>query len=189
MGSVLIVSGASKGSQILAELCCANSCEHVVMAESGAQARRLLIDNSYDLVIINTPLHDEFGQELALNLTTSSTSGIILIVKSELADTVSAKVEDYGVFVVPKPINRQLFYQSFKLVAAARKRLMGLKNENIKLQNKIEEIRLVDRAKYTLIQYLKMTEPQAHRYIEKQAMDMRLTRREIAEEILKTYES
>ncbi len=165
MGSVLIVSGASKGSQILAELCCANSCEHVVMAESGVQARRLLIDNSYDLVIINTPLHDEFGQELALNLTTSSTSGIILIVKSELADTVSAKV------------------------AAARKRLMGLENENIKLQNKIEEIRLVDRAKYTLIQYLKMTEPQAHRYIEKQAMDMRLTRREIAEEILKTYES
>jgi response regulator NasT len=34
-----------------------------------------------------------------------------------------------------------------------------------------------------------MTEGQAHRYIEKQAMDMRTPRKEIAENILKTYET
>ena len=46
----------------------------------------------------------------------------------------------------------------------------------------------MDRAKCVLIQYLNMTETQAHRYIEKQAMDLRTTRRQIAEGILKTYE-
>ncbi|MEE1492275.1 MAG: ANTAR domain-containing protein, partial [Massilioclostridium sp.] len=111
-----------------------------------------------------------------------------LLVKSELADDISAQVEDFGVLVVSKPLSRQLFYQSIKLVMVTRRRILGLKTENDKLQNKIEEIRLVNRAKCVLIQVLKLTEPQAHRYIEKQAMDLRLTRRAVAENILKTYE-
>ena len=45
--------------------------------------------------------------------------------------------------------------------------MLGLRQENIKLQKKIEEIRLVDRAKCALIQYLGLTESQAHKYIEK----------------------
>ena len=52
----------------------------------------------------------------------------------------------------------------------------------------MNEVRIINRAKCCLIEYLKMTEPQAHRYIEKQAMDLRQTKREIAESILKTYE-
>ena len=52
----------------------------------------------------------------------------------------------------------------------------------------MEEIRLVDRAKCALIQYLSLTEPMAHRYIEKEAMDRRVSRREVAEGILRTYE-
>ena len=53
----------------------------------------------------------------------------------------------------------------------------------------VREVRLVARAKCILMQYLNMTEAQAHRYIEKQAMDMRLSRLNVAENILKTYES
>ena len=57
------------------------------------------------------------------------------------------------------------------------------------IQVKIEELRIVNRAKFVLIAYLKMSEATAHRYIEKQAMDMRITKREVAESILKTYEN
>ena len=119
----------------------------------------------------------------------STASGVLLLVKSELADPLSEKVESCGVFVVPKPVSRQLFFQAVRLAAASRSRILGLQNRNLQLQEKIEEIRLVDRAKCALIQYLDMTEPQAHRYLEKQAMDMRCTRREIAEAVLRTYES
>ena len=70
---------------------------------------------------------------------------------------------------------------------ASRKRVQNLESENHKLQKKIDEIRLVDRAKCILIQYLNMTEPQAHKYIEKQAMNMRQSRLQTAEMILKTY--
>ena len=122
-------------------------------------------------------------------MTQSTDSGILMLVKAELADAVSAKVEDYGVFVIPRPVGRQLFFQTVKLIHASRKRVLGLQKENGRLQQKIEEMRLVDRAKCTLVQYLGLTEPQAHRYLEKQAMDMRMTRREVAEEILRTYET
>ena len=51
----------------------------------------------------------------------------------------------------------------------------------------MEEIRLVNRAKWVLIDQLRMTEQEAHRYIEKQAMDRCVTRRAVAESILATY--
>ena len=78
---------------------------------------------------------------------------------------------------------------SFKIPADNQKELDFLKFQNQKLQNKLEEIRLIDRAKCVLIQYLNMTEQQAHRYIEKQSMDLRQSRVVTAESILKTYES
>ena len=48
----------------------------------------------------------------------------------------------------------------------------------------MEEIRLVNRAKWLLIEQRGMDEPTAHRYIEKQAMDRCVTRRAVAEEIV-----
>ncbi|WP_101910528.1 ANTAR domain-containing response regulator [Marasmitruncus massiliensis] len=189
MGSNLVVSSSTQGQNLLADLLKVAGNTAPVCASSGNEARRMLVDQEFELIIINTPLSDEFGHELAIAVTHRSSAGIILLVKSELADDVSARVEDYGVLVVSKPIGRPLFYQALKLAEASRKRLMGLQSENTRLQSKIEEIRLVDRAKCALIQYLDMTEQQAHRYIEKQAMDLRTTRKNIAQNILQTYET
>ena len=75
------------------------------------------------------------------------------------------------------------------LFRSAQRRVRGLKKENAKLQNKIVTIKKIDRAKCALIQYLNMSEEQAHKYIERQAMDRQVTREKIAESILKMYES
>ena len=55
------------------------------------------------------------------------------------------------------------------------------------LEDKMGEIRLVNRAKWALINSCHMTEEDAHRYIQKQAMDRCVAKKVIAEEILKTY--
>lgn len=62
-----------------------------------------------------------------------------------------------------------------------------LHKKAMSVEEKMEEIRTVNRAKWLLIENLKMTEPDAHRYIEKQAMDRCVTKREVAEGILRTY--
>ncbi|WP_313340235.1 ANTAR domain-containing protein [Sedimentibacter sp.] len=189
MDSVLIVSNSDKGITLLTQLLNDNGITKITSVKSGAEVRRLINMTEFDLTIIITPLPDEFGDNLAITITEISTSGVILITKHEVADEIEAKVEDYGILVVSNPIVRQVFYQAQKLALATKKRLSGLKNENIRLQNKIEEIRLVTRAKCVLIEYLNMTENQAHKYIEKQAMDLRTPRKEIAQNILKAYET
>ena len=56
-------------------------------------------------------------------------------------------------------------------------------------EEKRRQMKVINRAKKTLMDYLNFTEPQAHRYIEKHAMDMRVKKIEIAKGILKIYES
>ncbi len=188
MNSVLIISGNDKDREMLCELCGSLSFSDITTVKNGKQALEKIADSIYELVIINTPLPDEFGNELAISLSESSCSGVLMLVKNELAEDTFSKVEDYGVFVLQKPISRNLFSQSIRLISASCKRFLGLRQKTANLETKIDEIKLIDRAKCTLIRYLSMTEPQAHRYIEKQAMDMRLSKRAIAESILNTYE-
>jgi two-component system, response regulator PdtaR len=189
MNRVLIVSSSKNTRVFFEELLNQNSCKEIIIANNCSEARRILIERDFELCIINAPLSDEFGTDFAINMVNKNIGQVMLIVKSELADDVSAKVEDLGVFVVAKPFSRQVFWSALKLITAAHNRMMGLKNENVQLQKKIEDIRFIDRAKCVLIEHLKMSETEAHKFIEKQAMDMRTTKREIAAGILKTYES
>ncbi len=53
---------------------------------------------------------------------------------------------------------------------------------------RIDDIRLINRAKSALMKYLQFTEPQAHHYLEKHAMNNRCTRREAAIHIINMYE-
>jgi len=52
-----------------------------------------------------------------------------------------------------------------------------------------EDDLLVERAKRLLESQLQMTEQEAHRFIEKTAMDRCIKRRRVAEIIIRTYES
>ena len=67
--SVLIVSGTQKGAAYITELLSPREFAPMTTALSGGDARRLLLRRSYDLVVINTPLPDEFGHELAEYIT------------------------------------------------------------------------------------------------------------------------
>ena len=60
-------------------------------------------------------------------------------------------------------------------------------DEKAALSAKIEELRLINRAKCVLIDQLRMSEADAHHYIEKQAMDRCISRRAMAEKILSAY--
>lgn len=187
--SVLIVSSNEKTASFITQLLDPALYRPVSIAKSGNEASRMLISSTFDIVIVNAPLSDELGYELALNISEKSVSGIILMVKNEIFDEVCDRVEDYGILTVSKPLSKQLFYQSLRLVVATREKLKSLEKENVRLQVKIQEIRIINRAKWALIEYLKMSESQAHRYIEKQAMDMRITKKAVAEGILRTYET
>lgn len=189
MDRVLIISSSAKGGEILTDLLQDRDIRQLTVADSAAQARRYLKAEFFELIIINAPLSDETGKELAIQAAEDTVAGVIFLAKPDRADFAGSWAEDCGIFQIPKPVSRGLFDQVLQLVRAYHRRLMGLQKENTQLQQKIQDIRLVDRAKCVLIQYLDMTEAQAHKYIERQAMDLRTSKREVAQGILRTYES
>ena len=187
MESALIVSNTDKSTAFFTEMLTAASVGHIAAAQSCAQSRRLLLERDFDLVIVNAPLRDESGESLSRHIASREDSQVILIVKSEFFDAVSSICEEDGVLTVSKPVNRSVLWSALRLAISAQSKLKRIKAENSQLKRKIEDIRVVDRAKCLLISHLNISEQEAHRYIEKQAMDVRSTRRVVAEGILKTY--
>ena len=188
MENVLIVSCLEKGTEFFFELLRSMGFQQITIVKSGGEARRTLLEKYFDLVLVNAPLKDESGESLSRYIACKEAAQVILVVKSEYFDAVSALCEDDGVLTISKPVNKAVFWSALSLVKAAHKRLKRAHSENAKLKQKIEDIRVIDRAKCVLISYMNLDEQKAHRFIEKQAMDMRTTKREIAEDILKTYD-
>lgn len=188
MNRILITCSTDKGGKVLTDIL--KEMGYVVdSVKSGTAARRKILECEYDLVIIDSPLIDEVGIDLAIQITKGeSTTGVIMIVKSENADMISEKVEKYGVFIIPKPFSKPLLYQGVKFVFTSLIRFKKIKENEKKLLKKVEDIRIVDRAKCILIQYNNLTEQDAHRIIEKRSMDDRISKRVVAEKIISDFE-
>ena len=186
-GSVLLVSGSEKGAAALLQLLPHSSDTRPTAVSSAGEARRLLLAHSFDLIVVNAPLSDEPGTELAIHAAETTSAGVLLLVRADVLETAAEQVEDYGVFTVPKPIQRQAVLQALRLAWATRARLRRLEQENRRLSEKLSELRAVSRAKWLLIEREHMTEADAHRHIEKTAMDSRRTRRQVAEDIIDKY--
>lgn len=189
MSSALIVTYAEKSIAFFDELLNAAFIDDVVHVKSCGEARRLLLERDFDFAIINAPLKDERGESLSIDIAETGVTQVILIVNNEFYEAISQVTEEAGVLTIIKPLSKELLWSALKLAMSAHNRFKKINKENIKLKQKIEDIRIIDRAKYILFSHYKMSEQEAHRYIEKQAMDMRVTRRKIAENILKTYDN
>jgi len=189
MESALIVSRTEKSIDFFTELLRAASIHQITAAQSCGEARRRLLERSFDLVIVNALLRDESGERFSRDTAANGTSQVILVVKNEYFDAVSAVCEGDGVLTIAKPVNKTMFWSALTLAKSAHNRIRRMQAENARLQQKLEDIRAVDRAKCILISGLALSEQEAHRTIEKQAMDTRRTRREVAEDIIITYEN
>ena len=186
--SVLIVSASDSFNTALTGLLPPTDYWPVGIVKSAAAARRSILGREYDLVIVNTPLPDEFGSRFAIDVCSAYSSGVLLLVKNEQFEDVYGRVMEHGVFTLAKPTSSQMISQSLRTLCTMRERMRRMEEKQQTIEDKISEIRLVNHAKWLLIECLSMTEAEAQRYIEKKAMDARSSKREMAENIIKTYE-
>ena len=187
--SVLIVSGSERSRETLAEVFSTTRYSPVTTRGSAAEARRLVLDVPYSLVFINTPLPDEPGSQLALDLSNSRNCCVALLVPGDQYDQVNEQVEDAGVLTLGKPCTAAQLRQAASMMSATRFKLADLEQKTATLEEKMEEIRLVNRAKWMLIERRGMDEATAHRYIEKLAMDARQTRRLVAQTLIRSLDN
>ena len=184
---VLVAGGNEKLCELLSEILPKNEYAFLPPAKTDGEVRRLTMDRSVDLVILNAPLKDEFSIQLAQDLAENN-MGVLLLTGSDVFEQVSYRVEQSGVITLAKPTTKQSMYIALRALTALRSKLLQMEQKTKALQQKVADIHTVNHAKWLLIQHDNMTENEAHRFIEKQAMDMRLSRREVAESIIRTYD-
>lgn len=157
-------------------------------ADSARQALEQFDAGGIDGVLIAEPVTGSSGEELALQLKKRNCMAVLLLAEPTHADAAAALLEQSGVLVLPNDAPESLILQTIRLLAAVRNQLEQMQHKTEKLEAKVADIRIINRAKLLLVQHLQMTETEAHKYIEKQAMNTSMPRRTIAENIIRTYE-
>lgn len=185
--SVLVVSASDKFNTSLQELFSDFKYSPVRFEASISTAKQALVEREYDFIVINSPLPDDNGIRFSIDVCSNKKSAVMVLIRNEIYASVFDKVYMHGVYTLPKPTSKQIILQGLDWMASTRERLKKLEKKTLSLEDKMQEIRMVNRAKWLLITELKMTESDAHRYIEKQAMDRCVSKKEIAGEIIKTY--
>ena len=110
-------------------------------------------------------------------------SGVILAVPTEVYQNVNDHLIEHGVMTLQKPIKLAELERMIRLVIAMNDRLRAVHKKLRTLNEKMEELKIVSRAKIVLVER-GMSEADAHEYIIREAMNKGLTKRQVAEEIV-----
>ena len=181
--SVLVVTKDIKTSTLISAMLVPPMFD-VILAEDFNEARRLCTERVFNIVVVD--FADGDGTDFAVDIS-SCTSTILLLAPTQFFDQLSYRVEPYGILTITSPFDQFYFYNMIKIAIAVQYKVQVLSSQTIKLKEKMEEIRIVNRAKMLLMQNKEMSEQEAHRFLEKQAMDRSMKRIAVADEIIQTY--
>jgi two-component system, response regulator PdtaR len=92
---------------------------------------------------------------------------------------------DAGVMAyVVKPFTIDDLIPAIEIAATRHAQMLALKSEVADLTERLETRKLVDRAKGLLMQAMKLSEPEAFKWIQRTAMDKRVSMKEVAEAVI-----
>lgn len=187
MKKILLVSGSEKSIQAIASF--VNGFEDVSSdsAKTAEEASQLMESGKYDAMIVNTPLNDGQGIDICVYVCEKLMYPVLLMTNDVTYKRVSGDIRKKGIIITSRPVEKKSYSALCCSLFTMCSLMNRMRDENRKLRFSLEEARLVSRAKSMLIKDMNMTEDQAHRFIEKQAMDLRTTKRNIAQNIIKTY--
>ena len=182
---VLVVSAAENFNAAITTILPESVYQPILSVTSVAAAKRAVSESMFDIVFINSPLPDDTGIRFAIDLCALKETVALLVVKSDIHGDVYDRVVEYGVFTMAKPFSKAALLQALGWITSTRERLRSFEKKTVTIEEKMKEIREINRAKWLLIGERGMSEPEAHRYIEKQAMDCCISRQEVAEGIIR----
>ncbi len=182
--SVLLVTKDNKISSSIMQMLIPPIFE-VTLCSDFNEARRKVNEVVYKIIIVDSG--DDSGATFSIDIS-DTLSTIVLLAPNSLFDQISYRVESYGVLTISKPFDAFYFYNMIKIALAVQAKIQRISSQNVKLKVKMEEIRVINRAKMLLIQHRQMTEDDAHHFIERVAMDKGLKKINAAQEIIVEFE-
>ena len=186
--SILIVSASEQLTAFVKKVISDGRFSGIEVRKSVAQAAQELLNRHYDVILVNAPLPDDFGVEFVLDICDRYTSGVLILTPGDVCDDVTDRVIDYGVVVLAKPVTNRALARNIRHLCAIQDKIRNTEKKVLSLEEKINEMRIVNQAKCLLIEKEQISEEEAHRRIGKQAMDRCISRKLVAEEIIEKYE-
>ena len=157
----------------------------VLTAETVQEARRAVEREKIALMVIFSPLKDE--EEIPRLFDMAERRGIAAgyIVGREIYGETAYRLEGRNVFVVAYPLQMDQVLQLVSFLHQVQRRFWLVLSEQERLQRQVQDIQIACRVKCLLVEKREMTEEEAHHFIEQEAMNTGLSKREDALKILK----
>ena len=154
----------------------------VAQASDGAEAITLVAEHKPDLAILDVKMPILDGISAAEEII--ATCPVLMLTAFSQRELVD-RARDAGVMAyVLKPFTINDLVPAIEIAISRHLQMKSLAAEVADLHERLETRKIIDRAKGILMAALNLTEPQAFSWIQKAAMDRRLTMKEVAEAVI-----
>ena len=156
----------------------------VAEAGDGEAALRLARERKVDVALldISMPLLD--GLTVAAELTEAGDCAVVVVTAFSQREVVSRAVEAGAMAYVVKPFTPADLAPAIELARTRFAEMRQLRSDVGELSDRLATRKLIERAKATLVSAYGMTESDAFRFLQKQAMDARIPMAQVAEQVL-----
>ncbi len=158
--------------------------EVVAEVADGASAVRLTRELEPDLVILDVKMPVMDGIQAAEEIARERLSAILILTAFSQRDLVEKARRAGAMAYLVKPFQKHDLLPAVEIAAGRFRELSGLEREVDDLQGRLEARKLVERAKGLLQEQEQMSEADAFRFLQRQAMERRQTMRQVAEQVI-----
>jgi AmiR/NasT family two-component response regulator len=168
----------------LAEMLTEEGYDVVGEAGDGAAAIELAERLRPDLVIVDVKMPVLDGIAAAENIASKRIAPVVILTAFSQRDLVERARDAGAMAYLVKPFSKTDLVPAIEMAVSRFAELSQLESEVSDLTERLETRKAVDRAKSVLQEQLSLTEPEAFRWIQKTAMDLRLSMRQVAEGVI-----
>jgi response regulator NasT len=176
---VLAISSAYDITSLMHDLFLQSRAQ-IEKVNSIALAKRVMMNQSFDMVFIFTPVQDEFGIRSAREIQSRYDVPVLLFVRQDGYDQACYTVMDQMIFVMQMPVHKPLVIQTLAVIDKYQSKISALQTALKKEKQRVQDEKMISRCKLMLVQHYHWSEDKAHHYIEKVAMDHSWTRAKVA---------
>lgn len=155
-----------------------------VATDSGLELVKTAIEDSPDLIIASPHLADLDGIEALIQIGNVRPIPAILVSRSDDLEKVERAMEDHVMAYLVEPITASMLLPAIYLCERRFAHFRRLEQKIERLQKSLHERKTIERAKLILIQARGLSEPEAHREMQKSATAKRRSLIDIAQSII-----
>jgi response regulator NasT len=161
---------------------------YVVVGEAadGQQAVEQATALRPDLVIMDVKMPRMDGIDAASIIAERRIAPVVILTAFSQRDLVERARDAGAMGYLVKPFSRRDLMPAIELAVSRFRELVALESEEAGLTDRLETRKTVERAKGLLMAHHGLTEPEAFRWIQRNAMDRRTTMKAVAQAILES---